>query len=536
MKPLTLLTFTMVFLSLALVSFAQDDSFSYSTSYKGVVNFSLAASYSAGQTITTNVTVTNDEAFPIADAYLIFNVVQGCSTPADFSRVNITDCDAIIAEQKIPLSLAAFETKNVTLSYAVPSDAKTGTYRIDAYLQTLRTPITGQAMRYLIPIYKSFTVTGAGDFPSARFTYSKTQLGGIQGPTEVVIRDSAEGLAYIKADKAFSGTLNVNVCWYDDVSCPTFIVNKSYPVSLNAGEEKPIAISFAAPSKPGPYAVRLELKDSAGRLTALHRSFFYVGGEFTIPFKVAIDKPFYDAGASGNIKILLSASPVPPALTPNISMIIKNSALTATIKDLTTNKTAFTQKVVVPQITSDGDIFYEFNFTTQTKLSKFEVCGQTDSSAGALFDKYCYTVDSKNFAGAKHNFKVVPSYDAATSKLTAKICVANEFSIPTSARVDIELLTREPFNIIGNKTGVSIVDCSDVAFSIPQGSYTLVIRDLDLKDHYEFSVVAAPATAKLPAIPSTYIIIAIALVVVIVAAAAISRKRGQKVIKPPTEI
>jgi hypothetical protein len=389
---------TAFFSSTALAQSPDVEYFSENPMYNGDVYFSLYKDvYSAGENLSTDFVVSNLEDFPIVGAYLVVEIGKvgesGSDSGGVFYEVVLRD-----------INLPSLGSVSVPFNYVLPSDLSSGDYSLDAYLKTDRTGIVGLPHVFLSPVSRGFSVVGVGGFPYASISRSGSFFvneSGLVGPG-VDVGSLVEGVVSIVKEPGSPSlvglVLSVYVCEWDDTAC---VVSDdlywSGDYSVAAGQVTDsgalVGVVFVAPSRPSAYAIRLELKDSFGRIVSLYRSRVVVMGESARIRKMAVDKSYYGAGDLGRVMVLVGPSPDsytnPVTLNATVSVFINSGG-----------ETLFTGSSVVPELSGlsyPGFVFESFNFTSSRELRVFEVCSQVVSSSGLLFDRYCYLVDSSKY-------------------------------------------------------------------------------------------------------------------------------------------
>jgi hypothetical protein len=388
-----------LFSSFALAQSPEDDYFSDNPLYKGDIYFSLDKTvYSAGENLSTDFVVSNLEDFPIAGAYLVVEVGKGGEPGSDSENIFY---ETVLRDIDLP----PLGSATVPFNYALPSDLSSGDYSLEVYLKTDRTNIVGLPHIFMSPVSHGFSVAGTGGFPYAAifrpgslFVNESGQVGpGVDAGSVVV---GAVSVVRESGGYSLDGlVLSVYVCDWDDTACVVsddLYWSGDYPVTPSQGNdaEASVGVGFVAPSKPSAYAIRLELKDSFGRIVSLYRSRIVVKGETARIRKMAVDKSYYGAGDAGRIMVLVGPSPDsytnPLTANATVSVFINSGG-----------ETLFTASSVVPELSDlsyPDFVFESFNFTSPRELRVFEVCSQVVSSSGLLFDRYCYPVDSSKFA------------------------------------------------------------------------------------------------------------------------------------------
>jgi hypothetical protein len=448
--------------------------FSSSIFYSGDVSFDLNKTYSIGDVLKTKISVANFEDFPIANAYLVIDVVQGCKE--SFYPSQASDCDNIFYEKIIKnVNLPANGYKEVPFSYALSKNLKAGTYRLDVFVLTDKTPIVGISYIHLPGRHKSFELTGNGSsYNLPKIIRTKTHLQNETGPIGVGVDPGSmvKGVVYILSEIETEAKLFVSVCEWDDTSCKSYDWKKTYPVSLKTGKNK-VDITFKAPLEPDAYAVRFELKNLEGNTLSLYRSRIIVKGKTAKIRKLAVSKPFFKSGETGKVYVLVGTSP-----DHYTKPVIQNVKSEVILKDLNSGETVFESSKIIPKLSASENIILkavQFEFTTQGDLRKFEVCSRVKSSENKIYDEYCYIVNSNNFVFGK-NFTL--SYTYVNQTLDTKICVADNSGMPVTADVELLLLRRDE-DSLKEKT-LKIEGCSNTKFSsVKNGVYDLLINDME---------------------------------------------------------
>lgn len=400
--PKTILMVVIFLLSTTV--FAQElELFKSTIFYHGDVDFELKASYSAGEIINTNITINNLESFPIFDGYLVIQIIEGCKEPV--YPTSKAECNVVHEEKIEGIDLMPWSEKIVKWSYKLPEDIKSGDYKVSVYFKTKGTPIVGIPASFFEQVYKNFTLTNGKDFPKAKISWTKTHVAGgyAQSGPGVLPGSEVEGVVFLKAIKEFKGNLNVKICSYDDTACDSYLIEKSYSVKLAEGEEKPLIISFIAPSKPDAYAIRFELVDENGRLNSLYRSRIVVLGEGARILKLAISKPYYKAGETGWIRVLATGPLMYSPILPSVSEV-KNVKLNVYLTH--NGKEIFKDFKVIPILRTDELTVNEFSFTLHENVDKINVCAELSNDI--IYDKYCYTTTFEMPTVEKQ--KIIPSF------------------------------------------------------------------------------------------------------------------------------
>ncbi len=458
--------------------------------FNGNIEFSLRAAYKAGDSISTEMAVSNLEDFPIAEGQIVIDIVQGCDIPAYPSQ--LSDCDNIFHEAVIgDLSIPAKSSIRVPFSFKLPPDLKKGKYRMDAYFSTKRTTIVGIGYIHLPGIYKAFDVEGSLDFPQAKILRTQTALKNATGPIGVLVEPSemVRGEVFVKNEipnNISNMSLDIKVCSWDDTSCPDPF-EQSLEFSLQKNQTKKLDISFPAPEKPDAYAVRLEVR-AGERLISLYRSRLIVSGQTAKIRKLYVDRPHYRKGETATITVMLSGSPdhytKPKVFDVNLGI---------TLKDLNGDSVAFSKAETIPELSSEtGLIRKSFSFAAPETLAKFEVCAVA-AKGGTVFDEYCYIIDASKFLTGKHKMTLQGQFDTQSMIYSGNLCVFDG-SLPAETMARIVIMERE--NIVKNYLD-EIKQCSDLYFSFSPGKeYIVLVNDLDSGEQSRFALKASPSSPE----------------------------------------
>jgi len=431
-------------------------SFTYATNdifYKGELQLNLNKEFfSAGELLQGNIIVSNENDFPIANAYVVLDIQQGCNIPTYPSQ--FSDCDNIFAEKKIEgINLVANSQKQIQFSYKLPETLKSGIYRIDAYFKTNKTPIVGLPFIFAGPKYVPFQVDGNGNFPYVKILRTKSKFKGIEkeirdwkntleypdwpwsaGPVGVPVEGEKKILGQIFVENqinvSVSGlTLNVSVCEWDDTSCKIFST-KNYKFSLNPKETKAINISLTAPNIPGAYAIRLQVF-KGGELLSLYKSRVIVVGKTARIRKLYVNKPYFRKGENMKLNVLVGTSP-DHYYYPEM----RDSSIQISVKDLNSNKVIYSNSTKIDELSKKNVLVpLEFNFIAPVELSKFEVSTKILSAEGRVYDKYNILINSKNFASELKNITLFKKYNLKNHLLSLKLCAFDKDGIPVKTEM-----------------------------------------------------------------------------------------------------
>ena len=485
---LFLLSILLIILSLSFSVFADEnaDYFAASPFHKGDVSFTLpSASYHAGDLISTNITVSNLEEYPLVDAYLVAEIETGQEHvyPSQLSDANNVFYEEIIRG----ISLEGGEKKNVPFEYKLPEDLQSGQYTLAVYFTGQKALLVGIPAIFASPKVASFAVQGTGNFPAANIIRTKTVFANATGPIGAGVSPGS----LVDAQVSISGlpaegdefSLNVTICSWDDTSCGAnaFFGSRVYKIGPNQ-KDALINVSFTAPSKPDAYAIRLELSDSS-RTMSLYRSRIVVTGEAAKIREAAIDKTSYEAGEYGKVFLLLGASP-----DYYTNPVLNDSLATVYILDGVTGAEVYRRTEAVGILSADvndGLQSLVFPFKSVGVMRNFQVCSEIASKAGVLYDKYCFTVGPTNFPHAQRKqLNVSWVYDASAKALLATVCSPG----PIDGKAAVILFSNDSQSIVASADGLALTLCAQAALSAGPGEYVLAVNDLETNEQAQFPV------------------------------------------------
>ena len=480
------------FLSFPVFADENADYFAASPFHKGDVSFSLADSpYKAGELLATNITVSNMEDYPLVDAYLVAEVVEGQEHvyPSQMSDENNVFYEEIIRG----ISLGGGQKKTVPFEYKLPEDLRPGQYMLAVYFTGQKAPLVGIPFIFASPKTASFAVQGGGNFPAASIVRTKTLFGNATGPIGVGVSpgslvDAAVRISGLPGEgREFS--LNVTICSWDDTSCGAnaFVGSFVYRIGPNQ-KDAVIPVSFTAPSKSDAYAIRLELSDS-GRTMSLYRSRIVVTGETAKIRKAAVDKDSYSAGEYGKVFLLIGASP-----DHYTRPVLNDSLVTVYIRDAETGAEVYRRAETVAVLSADmndGMHSMIFPFKSGGVLRNFEVCSEIASKAGVLYDKYCFTLDSLRFPHPQRTqLNVSWVYDASAKSLLATICSPG----PSEGKAAAILFSSDQ-NVVASADGLVLSLCAQAFLPAGPGDYVLAVNDLENYKQAQYPVRISPDPA-----------------------------------------
>ena len=471
--------------------------------YKGGLQLNLDKEfYSAGNLLSGTLLLSNENDFPISNAYVVLDVQVGCDMPTYPSQ--FSDCDNIFMERKIiGINLNANSQKEIKFQYKLPENLKSGIYRIDAYFKTNRTPIVGLPFIFAGAKYVAFQVNGTGNFPYVKILRTKTEFKGIEkevgnwkntseypdwpwsaGPVGVPVvgGENIMGQVFVEnqLNSSVSGlTLKVSVCEWDDTSCK-ILSTKNYEFSLSPKEIKDINISIGAPKDPEAYAIRLQIFKN-DELLSLYKSRVIVVGKTARIRKLYINKPYFRKGNHVIINVLAGTSP-DHYYYPEVV----NSSVQVFVKDLNSNKVVFSESKKINRLSKENVLVpAKFEFTTPVKLSNFELASKIMSDKGKIYDKYSVTIDSKNFASELENITLSANYNPETYLLSLKLCAFDKNGLPVKTNMQAILRNNSSRKILKEEI-LKAENCAWLNFTTPAGKKYLLT--INAKKQFEFQL------------------------------------------------
>jgi hypothetical protein len=461
------------------------ESFSGDITIKGDVGYTLEKErYLAGEIIKTNISVSNLEDFPIADCYLVIQLVQG------EARIPNIDENVFYEEATPAFTLAPGSSKTLPFQYVLPSDLAGGTYRLEVYMAAARSYAVGLPYIFLGPGSRVFSVDSAGVFPYARIMRNETVFMDIpfQGGPLVNASAQVSGTVFIRNNQTKSANyaLNVTVCEWDDTSCVSGpAVSRSYSISAGPSSVTKAPVSFVAPAKPSAYSIKLELRDERGRLVSLYRSRIVVSGEAARIRKAATDRLYYNAGDNGKIMLLIGPSPDQITLP-----VIGNATVSVSVKSKG-GEQVFSDSSVIPALSIEQGLMpVFFEFAAPKEVRDYSVCSKIQSSSGRLFDEYCFVVDSLA-APAQTDVNASFAYDASKGVFQVELCAWDTFGAPSSAKVSAVLMRSSDLYVVDYVEGIMPAPCQSISLKAPAGDYTLIINVLETNRQVKYHLIAA---------------------------------------------
>ncbi|MAG21912.1 MAG: hypothetical protein CL943_01220 [Candidatus Diapherotrites archaeon] len=468
------MTKRILFLLTALALFAAS-ALAQELTYSGDVQIKLNQNnFQSEEELAAEITVFNNEEFPIADAYVVVEIAKGgeFSYPSQFAS-----SDNVFFEEKVSgINLAPNSSKKIEFTYELPDNISPGSYRLDVYFKNVRTGIIGYAHIFTNPESAYFSVLGAGSFPSARIVRDETVFNDVLGPVGFPVEadESITGKVFVAndSDSALSDLkLVVSVCEWDDTACEEFVETKEVAVGpLVAGQEKEIAVGLQPLGKTSAYAVRLELLQG-NQLLSLYRNRIIVVGPGKRIHKVYLNNFYFKRGETVEINALVGPSP-----DHFNNPVLAGSSLVLSVKDVESGNSLFSETI---GLEGNGKFVKKSaSFTAESELKKIEVCGKVVKGT-VQYDEYCFEVDAELFAETQEatiatNWK----YDGDTFKLSLEFCALTPSKFVQPIKMNYYL--QQNGQTI-EKGDIEAEGCAEEEVVVSIGKYELIVNNLETK-------------------------------------------------------
>lgn len=486
----------------ALVLFIGAGAAAQNPGYEGYVSLTLGQdSYEAGDTLEASITAGNQDSVPVVDGYLVVDVVKGCEQPTYPSQNS--DCDNVIHEEKIEdLNIGAGESRQLDYTYDLPEDLSEGTYRLDVYFQTDRSPVSGIPYIFSAPSYRSFSVDGAGDHPQLKISRTQTRFTGtdevqgswdpnttvfeetawpsIAGPVGVLVTaemDSVDGNIVVQNTGAeTSAELELTVCEWDDTACNNTVYEDTQDVTVGSGNTT-LDVSVDAPTDPGAYAVRMDLRVD-GQPHSMYRNRLIVEGQSAKIRRMAVTRPYYASGDQLAVNLVTGTSP-----DHYTNPIMRDMDVSMTVQNLETGTTILDRTTELGRLSSTQLLDSRwFNTSVSEELYRYRLTAEVAGEGGQTYDRYSYIVDASEFAGDVDQVEL-GEYSLNDGSMQAEICGRTTSGVP--AEFEAELMLMDNASLVSEAT-VTVNGCNSVTMDgVEEGSYELLVN---ADQQYRFDV------------------------------------------------
>lgn len=444
--------------------------------YSGYLEISLdAGPFNAGGEVSGKFIVTNSEAISFNDGKIIAEIVSGNRNSLGYPS-QLSDAGVIISEKAFDAPLLSGQNKEIPFSISLPENLSSGTYTLDAYYRTGRTPIIGIAHIFISPVSAEFELAGSGDGPTINIVRTKTVFNGVAGPVGPPTEPGSTiaGKVFLlnpSSSDAQGIEVFAGLCPWDDTACASFISQDSKQLSVPAGGEADVGISLKVPSLPGAYAIRIEARKD-GKMLALYRNRAIVTGGTARIRKFDISAPELNAGQQATLKLLLGSSPDHYTF-PSFDSFSLNAWVEAGGKKIF-EKTEQVASMPFEEVERG----FSFSFAPAQDYKTFTVCSSVTKNS-VEFDKYCFDVVplEKTIGDAKGRIEVETNYSRESSILSVSICGVGVDGNPESLDVGYTLLNSNSSEKL-RESEVKGETCFSDAVPVSAGKYLLIAEDL----------------------------------------------------------
>ncbi|MCD6479077.1 MAG: hypothetical protein J7L44_04300 [Candidatus Diapherotrites archaeon] len=393
----------------------------------------------AGETLNLSVRIDNLANAPLADAYLVVQLVRIADGEGFlFYRENI------IAEKiSERYSLRPKESKTVVVNLKIPEYAPEGSYRVDAYLKTPRTYVVGVPHIFVYPTSLQLSIKNSSKQRDIAIDRENTLICGplseanfevdcYAGPVGVIVEPEKK----IKITVAVKNNsqqeernlkLKLMFYYYDDTlleaAVKNFVVNIDR-IAPNSTWKKEVDV--LTPKKPGAYPVRIVLADAEGNILSIFRHRVNVKGMSSRLVFLYPDRIYYKKGSTAKIVARFLS---PSDASTEGSATIEVYLMKGTDKLYSEKRTIkLTQRVPIRT--------EEFNFNLKEALQDFTVGALILDSANNILDSYEQRYYYSSFSRALSSLELFTSPDAEFRELTEHFIVASPIYVKVKATDD----------------------------------------------------------------------------------------------------
>jgi hypothetical protein len=437
----------------------------------------------AGETLKLDIEIENLSDAPLADAYLVFQLVHITPGPDIlFQRENI------IAEKTISehYNLRGKESKIVKAEITVPAYAPAGQYRLDIYLKNPRSYVVGVPDIFVYPYSIDLEVKNSGKQRNVAIDRKNTVICGplselqfkldcYSGPVGVIVEPEKEitiNVAVKNNSLVDEKNLKLRIAFYhyDDTLLEAPV--KEFTINIEKIPKKSTwekDVNVVTPAKPGAYPIKLEVFDSEGNLLSVFRHRVNVRGMSSRFVFVYPDRIYYERGSKAKVVVkFLSPSDASTEGLATIKAYIKKDG-----KELYSKSKEIVLKQNLPIRTE------EFSFDISEELQDFIVGAELVDSSNNVLDSYEQAYYYEEFSKSLASLEIETSAEQSFAKpserffLNAPIYVRvkaiDERGIPTE--VDATLYIRDD-NI--NLGPFALKNTYEIEQPLKEGTYTLV--------------------------------------------------------------
>jgi|GEM_PF-2993977 len=369
----------------------------------------------AGETLNLDVKIDNLADAPLADAYLVFQLVHiADGNEFLFQRENI------IAEKiSERYSLRGKESKTVAFALKIPEYAPAGNYRLDVYLKNLRSYVVGVPHIFVYPTSIDLTISNNATQRDVVIDRKNTLICGplseanfktdcYSGPVGVIVGPEKEitmtvALKNNSSKEEQNLKLKVVFYHYDDTILEAAV--KEFTIEIdsiapNSSWKKDVKL--LTPKKPGAYPIRMELTDAKGNMLSIFRHRVNVEGMSSRFVFAYPDSIYYNKGDKAKILVkFLSPSDAKTEGQATIEVYLMKG-----ITRLYSEKRTVELSQKVPIRTE------EFVFNINEPLQDFILGATIVDSANNVLDSYEQPFYYNKFSKALKSLEIITSPDA----------------------------------------------------------------------------------------------------------------------------
>lgn len=271
----------------------------------------------AGETLNLDVKIENLADAPLADAYLVFQLVHiADGNEFLFQRENI-----IVEKISERYSLIGKESKTVAFALKIPEYAPAGNYRLDVYLKNPRSYVVGVPHIFVYPTSIDLTIANNATQRDVVIDRKNTLICGplaeadfktdcYYGPVGIIVGPEKEitmtvALKNNSSKEEQNLKLRVAFYHYDDTILEEATV-KEFTIEIdriapNSSWKKDVKL--LTPKKPGAYPIKMELTDAKGNILSIFRHRVNVEGMSSRFVFAYPDSIYYNKGDKAKILV-----------------------------------------------------------------------------------------------------------------------------------------------------------------------------------------------------------------------------------------
>lgn len=291
---LTTLFFTQVYSEEIAVTNYEENNFDGMNTWKGITQLNLSKEkYDSNENITGSIIINNLEDYPLVGANIIIQIIDGeYNFPSEISQDNII-YETVIKNIWVPIKY------NKEIEFSLPN-VGSGEYRVNVYVETLKTDFRGNNVFLRNPLSKNFSIPGEKIEKAIIFRPETVfnEIGVGQNIFLVEPEEKFSGIVDVKNLSNFEKqnlVLEILVCKWSISNCDNPENKIEIPVgNLKPNAEKKINVNILAPKISQTYELNLKLKNN-NTIESIYKNRFMVNGNF-----IKISKVFLEGIKSNN--------------------------------------------------------------------------------------------------------------------------------------------------------------------------------------------------------------------------------------------